>query len=91
MKNSKPIFSAKSLVSWLLVGVLSLTIWMPSAAADDAKVPGTFIVLIDISGSMNAPFPAPVQADLADSKHRILGVKKRLSRLVKHFAGQHPV
>ncbi|MCC7336411.1 MAG: VWA domain-containing protein [Pirellulaceae bacterium] len=67
---------------WLLTGILILVLTGP-IIADTLTVPDTFVIVIDVSGSMNDAFPAPVQADLADSKHKILGVKRRLMRLAE--------
>ena len=50
----------------------------------EMQAPLTFIVLIDVSGSMDDKFPAPVQPILTDST-KLMDVKRRLSLLVQHL------
>jgi von Willebrand factor type A domain len=52
--------------------------------AQETKPPSTFFVVIDVSGSMDDRFPAPVQPVLSDST-KIMDVKRRLGQLVQHL------
>lgn len=80
MKNSIKCFSAKHFFAWLLVGLLTATTLTP-VMADTPQAPIRYEVVIDVSDSMDLPFAAPVQPELADGKSKLLGVKRRLARL----------
>ncbi|MBX7168089.1 MAG: PKD domain-containing protein [Pirellulales bacterium] len=63
--------------------------FMPWTTADTASAAATnpplvFIVLIDVSGSMRYPFPAPVQPVLSDTS-KLDDVKRRLTLLADHL------
>ena len=48
------------------------------------RTPPIFLVIIDISGSMNDRFPAPVQPILTDAT-KLMDVKRRLGMLAEHL------
>ncbi len=48
------------------------------------RTPPTFLLVIDISGSMNDRFPAPVQPVLTDAT-KLMDVKRRLGMLAEHL------
>jgi PKD repeat protein len=55
-----------------------------TSADEPVGPPTTFIVLVDISGSMDDPFPAPIQQRLEDSS-KLLDVKRRLELLADNL------
>ncbi len=61
----------------------------PCFAVDDpVKPPGlTYLVAVDISGSMNDPLPAPVQADLTRTS-KLEDVRGRLALLAQYLPAQ---
>ncbi|MBL8889810.1 MAG: hypothetical protein JNL67_07505 [Planctomycetaceae bacterium] len=53
-------------------------------ADQPSGTPSVFVVLVDVSGSMDDPFPAPVQTRLKDST-KLHDVRRRLGLLAEHL------
>ena len=67
----------------LLVATTVAALQMP-LIGQEMRPPMTFVVVIDVSGSMDDEFPAPIQPNLPDST-KLLDVKRRLSLLAQHL------
>ncbi len=77
--------SVRFLLSAMIsVAALSIGSRPSHAVAQETRAPLTFVVVIDISGSMEDRFPAPVQARLGDST-KLMDVKRQLSLLAEHL------
>ncbi len=73
----------KIAMAYLLVA-MSVAVPAPNLMSQDMRPPMTFIVVTDVSGSMNDRFPAPIQARLSDST-KLLDVRRRLLLLADHL------
>lgn len=67
----------------------SMTVVPPSGqlCAQETQTPMTFMVIVDVSGSMLHKFPAPTQPVLADST-KLVDVKRRLALLADHLPAE---
>ncbi|MCM2374569.1 PKD domain-containing protein [Aporhodopirellula aestuarii] len=71
----------KQLIVVVLICAM-LTFALPIFAAEPTHAPMTFVVVIDISGSMDDDLPSPIQPILSD-KTKIANVRRKVSRLSK--------